>query len=131
MSSEEWEAIRGEARRIAGDAKIATQATAGSFVDHAVTERWVQIVVAQVSKIAAALGVSMLRPGTRTEEEYTRWLDEAVESGGIFRRIQLAGDRIAQTTSKITALRELWSILETLEVYGWGIARPIPRNLKR
>ncbi len=109
------------AQQIAEAAEAAARAVTASSTDDAALEHWVRLVFVQVAEVAAALGVSMLRPSTRSVEEYARWLDEAVEAGGIFGRVRIAGEHIAQTTNEVTVLRELWAIIETLEVYGWGV----------
>ena len=125
-------------RRTAQQIAEAAEAVAGVTDDTAV-ERWVRLVVAQVAEVAAALGVSMLHhPGRRSAEEYGRRLDEAIEAGGIFGCVQIAGERIARALDEVaggiesvnhaTALRELWSIVETLEVYGWSNYFPSSRG---
>lgn len=120
-------------RRTAQQIAEAAEAAAGVTDDTAV-ERWVRLVVAQVAEGAEALGVSMLHhphhPGKRSVEDYARRLDEALEGGGIFGCVQIAGERIARVLDEVaggtesgphaTVLRELWSIVETLEVYGWS-----------
>jgi len=119
------------AQQIAKAAEDAAGAAAESSIDDAVVERWARSVVAQVAEVAEALEILMLRPSMRSVEEYARQLDEAIETGGIFGRVQIAGERIARATNgingRVTALRELWSIIETLEVYGW--MGSLPRHL--
>jgi hypothetical protein len=94
--------IRRAAQQIARAAtKVATEST----TDDEAVVHWVRLVVAQVAEVAAALGVSMLHHphhlGRRSAEEYGRRLDEAIEAGGIFGCVQIAGERIARALDEV------------------------------
>ncbi len=123
--------LRALARQIAESAEVAARAT-----DDAAVECWVRLVVARVAEVAAALDVSMLHPrhpGRRSAEEYARRIDEAIGAGGVFGCVRIAGERVARALDEViggvesghAVLRELWSIVETLEVYGWSNYFPV------